>query len=140
MNLYAKELYDALRDICIDAWAVTKVHYGLPRVEINTYPHVVIRLASVPTELILGTVEQVYTFDIILRNTWSTAPNANLEVDKINMANTFIDVFKYNTTLGDYGLMPNINEISFIESDDPNEPYYEIYITVSCTVHSLHAG
>lgn len=137
MILVASDLYDALRDVCIDAWNVAKVHYGLPRVEITSYPHVVIRLASVPAELLIGTIEQVYTFDVILRQQWSNG--TNIELDKIQRANEFLAAFTQSKTLGQYGLMPMVNEVSFVESDDPNEPFYEVAINVSTIVHSSWA-
>ena len=141
MLLYDEELYDGIKDICLTCWVdVLNVYYGIPRIEITTYPHVVIRLASVPSEAIIGTIEQVYTFEIIYRGEWSTASTFNIELAKIARANEFIAALTQSTTLATYGLMPTVTDVDFIEADDPNEPYYEVVLTLAVVVHSEYGA
>lgn len=140
MLLYASELYDAIKEICLDCWIdVDNVYYGIPRIEVTSYPHVVIRLASVPSEAIIGTIEQVYTFEIIYRGSWSTNASFNIELAKIERANEFIESLVKSTTLATYGFMPTVTDVGFIEADDPNEPFYEVVLTLAVVVHREYA-
>ena len=137
MQIQAEPLYDALKDVCVDAWNDLKaVHYGIPRIEQKQYPHAVIRLGSIPAELIFNTVSQMYQFDVIYRGVWSTAPTFNIELEKIARANEFISSLTQNTLLGDIGLEPTVTNVDFIEADDPNEPFYELVLTVATLVHT----
>lgn len=136
MLLVGEELLDVLRGYCQSAWSVDNVYYGIPRIEVTTYPHAVIRLLSVPAEILVGCTEQIYTFEIIYRGAWGTDASFNTELTKISQVNAFISFVMSQDTLGGIGLLPTVSDVTFIEADDPNEPYYEFVITVTCVVHS----
>lgn len=137
MFLYAEELYDALSVYCNTAWNPQIIHYGIPRIEVSVYPHCVIRLAGVPCELIMAGYEQLYTFEIIYRGEWDTSPTFNVELAKVARVNEFVSKLSTQTTLATYG-HPEITDIDFTETDDPNEPFYEVVITVNVTVHAMY--
>ncbi len=137
MQVQAEPLYNALKVICHSAWTDLKaVHFGVPRIEQKQYPHAVIRLGSIPSELIFNTVSQQYIFDVAYRGEWSSSPTFNIELEKIARANEFISSLSQNTLLGGIGLEPTVTNIDFIEADDPNEPFYELVLTVSTLVHT----
>ena len=139
MTQYGAELYDALRAICVEAWSnLTAVHYGQPRLEQLQMPYAVIRLAAFDTEFAGTVVEQAYTFEVVYRGSWESASDFNIEIAKQLRLTEFLAAFSASTELGGIGLLPRVTSVVFVESDDPNDPSYEVSMNVECLIHEAY--
>jgi len=130
---------DAIRDACVQAWNVKKVHYGMPRTLQTDLPYAVIRLDSVPmTAESFAAVEQTYNYQIFLIASFDT--NTVIEDAKVEKANALISILMSENRFAGVGRLPMITDVSFVESDDPDEPVYMLTVSFSVTFSAHWIG
>ena len=134
-QLYGTELRTAVKTAAVAAWGVSKVHYGNPMLPQATVPYAVIRLDSVPMEwLTVKDVEQRYRFEVYYVAKW--AADQVVEDLKVTKANALIAELMDSVYFATKGMLPLVSQVSFEESDDPNEPTYMVQVDFEVVVHS----
>ncbi len=134
-QLYASELREAVRLAVVAAWNPSKIHYGTAQLEQSVVPYAVIRLDSVPMEwLSVSDVQQSYKYECWLVDKW--VADAVLEDLKVEKANALIAQLMTSELFATYGMMPLVSNVSFDESDDPNEPLYLVQVDFEVVCHA----
>lgn len=123
MQLLANEIREAIKEMMVDAWTLTKIHYGSPMLTQTDLPYGCIRLDSVP---ISGNFDHTYQFTLFYVGKWSAGDV--LEVVKVDKANELVGVLIENPLIATYGYDPQVTNVNFLETDDPDEPTYVIEI------------
>jgi hypothetical protein len=133
--LTVQPLRDAIRTACVTAFAITAddVTYGNPRVVEPTLPYVVVRLDTVPMQVeAVTSVEQTYLFEITFVGQWG--PDEVIEDIKVEKANALISELMTGALFAGIAYNPMIMQVDFAESDDPNEPTYELTVLFSVSI------
>ena len=78
----------------------------------------------------LTDVEQTYTWHISVRD--KLPETENIEDRKSDYANLLIQELMMSTRYAEIGYLPIVRSVIFEESDDPEEPFFEVVIEFEC--------